>query len=175
VFTDLDGTLLDAVTYSFDAARPALDALRVRRVPLVLVSSKTRAEIEPLRFRVELLHPFIVENGGAVFIPKEYFDGPVPWAQVRGTLQVIELGAPRAKLRAALKEIEQAVGCRLRGFGDMSAEEIGERTGLSHSEAALAKWRTATRGRPVKCSSTAIVGSSAMPPTGSSPWASATA
>lgn len=141
VFTDLDGTLLDAVTYSFDAARPALDALRVCRVPLVLVSSKTRVEIEPLRFTLELLHPFIVENGGAVFIPKGYFDGPVPWAQVRGTFQVMELGSPRARLRTALKEIELAVGCRLRGFGDMPAEEIAERTGLSHSEAVLAKQR----------------------------------
>ena len=28
VFTDLDGTLLDAVTYSFEAAGPALEALR---------------------------------------------------------------------------------------------------------------------------------------------------
>lgn len=141
VFTDLDGSLLDSTTYSFEAAKQALAALRARRIPLVLASSKTRMEIEPIRFRLDHVHPFIVENGGGLFIPKGYFDCPVPWAQVRGTFQVIELGAPCARLRAALKEIEQTLGCRLRGFGDMSAEEIAKRTGLSHSEAVLAKQR----------------------------------
>ncbi|MBI4401249.1 MAG: HAD-IIB family hydrolase [Nitrospirae bacterium] len=141
VFTDLDGSLLDSTTYSFEAAKEALDALRARGIPLVLASSKTRMEIEPIRFRLEHVHPFIVENGGGVVIPKGYFDFPVPRAQVRGTFQVIELGAPCARLRAALKEIEQTLGCRLRGFGDMSVEEIAKRTGLSHSEAVLAKQR----------------------------------
>ena len=46
VFTDLDGTLLDYDTYAFDAAEPALDRLRRERIPFVLCSSKTRAEIE---------------------------------------------------------------------------------------------------------------------------------
>ena len=141
VFTDLDGSLLDSTTYSFEAAKEALAALRARRIPLVLVSSKTRAEIEPIRFRLEHVHPFIVENGGGVFIPTGYFDFPVPWAQVRGIFQVIELGTSCARLRAALKEIGQALGCPLRGFGDMSAEEIAERTGLSPAEALLAKQR----------------------------------
>ena len=48
VATDLDGCLLDEETYSYEAARPALDALARRRVPLVLCSSKTRAEMQPL-------------------------------------------------------------------------------------------------------------------------------
>lgn len=141
VFTDLDGSLLDSTTYSFEAATEAVAALRARGIPLVLASSKTRMEIEPIRFRLDLVHPFIVENGGGLFIPKGYFACPVPWAQVRGTFQVIELGAPCARLRVALKEIEQALGCRLRGFGDMSAGEIAQRTGLSLSEAVLAKQR----------------------------------
>ncbi|WP_447975056.1 HAD-IIB family hydrolase [Nitrospira sp. Kam-Ns4a] len=141
VFTDLDGTLLDAATYTFDAAQEALDALRARAVPLILVSSKTRAETEPLRHRLGLADPFVVENGGAVFIPTGYFPFPVPWAEVRGTFQVIELGTPYARLRAALKEIGQALGCQLRGFGDLSLDEIAAVTGLPSHEAGLAKQR----------------------------------
>jgi mannosyl-3-phosphoglycerate phosphatase len=141
VFTDLDGSLLDPATYSFEAAKEALDAIGARGIPLVLASSKTRVEIEPLRFNLEHRHPFIVENGGALFIPKGYFDFPVPWAQVHGTFQVIELGVPCVRLRAALKEIEQTLGCRLRGFGDMAAEEVAARTGLGQPEAVLAKQR----------------------------------
>lgn len=33
VFTDLDGTLLDHDTYSWEAARPALDRLKRQQVP----------------------------------------------------------------------------------------------------------------------------------------------
>ena len=69
VFSDLDGSLLDHHDYSFGAALPAIEALRQRGVPLILCSSKTRAEIEPLRARLDNRDPFIVENGAAVFIP----------------------------------------------------------------------------------------------------------
>lgn len=141
VLTDLDGTLLDADTYAFDGAKEALDALRARAVPLILVSSKTRAEMEPIRQRLGLADPFIVENGGAVFIPKGYFPFPVPWAALRGTFQVIELGTTCARLRVALKEIGQALGCRIVGFGDMPLDQVRALTGLSHPEAILAKQR----------------------------------
>jgi len=45
VFTDLDGTLLRHEDYSWLPAGPALAELRRRRIPLVIASSKTRAEI----------------------------------------------------------------------------------------------------------------------------------
>ena len=73
VVSDLDGTLLDHETYSFDAARPALARLRQADVPLVLCTSKTRAEVESIRRSLDNEHPFIVENGGAVVIPLDYF------------------------------------------------------------------------------------------------------
>ena len=141
VFTDLDGSLLDPLTYSFDAASEALHALQTSDIPLVLASSKTRAEIEPIRFRLNHLHPFTVENGGGLYIPKGLFDFPVEETVLRGPYQVIEIGTPYARLRAALKEIEQRIGSPLRGFGDMPAEEVAERTGLNQQDALLAKQR----------------------------------
>ncbi|TKS59493.1 MAG: mannosyl-3-phosphoglycerate phosphatase [Nitrospira sp.] len=141
VFTDLDGTLLDGTSYSFDAAREAMAELRAHEIPLVLVSSKTRAEIEPIRLQLQNDHPFIVENGGGIFIPKGYFDGPVEGATVRGEYEVVELGIPYARLRASLKEIQHALGIPLRGLGDMTELEIAQRTGLSKAEAVLAKQR----------------------------------
>ncbi len=84
VATDLDGTLLDRETYDFAPARPALDALRERGVPLVLVSSKTRAEMEPL---AEASAPgarragSVVENGGRgrAWPPWAGREGPRSW------------------------------------------------------------------------------------------------
>ncbi len=52
IFTDLDGTLLDRDTYSFEPALPALRLIRQKDIPLVLSSSKTRAEIEFYRERI---------------------------------------------------------------------------------------------------------------------------
>lgn len=141
VFTDLDGTLLDGETYSFDAANEALDELRTRSIPVVLVSSKTRAEIEPLRLRLRNEHPFIVENGGAALIPAAYFSFPITAARASGLYLAVELGTPYATLRRALKEIERELGVILRGYGDMSVDEVVQRTGLSFEEAALAKQR----------------------------------
>ncbi len=141
LFTDLDGSLLDASTYSFDPAREALEVLRARRIPLVPVSSKTRAEIEPIRFQLEMQHPFVSENGGGVFIPKGYFPFSLDGASVHADYQVVEFGAPYSKLCAVLKEIEQTVGYQLRGFADMPVEEIAERTGLTQVQALLAKQR----------------------------------
>lgn len=141
IFTDLDGTLLDGSTYSFDAAQEALDELHTRSVPIVMVSSKTRAEIEPLRARLRNEHPFIVENGGAVIVPSGYFPFQLTSATVRNHYSIVELGTSYALLRQALKEIAQELEVELRGYGDMPVEEIVMRTGLSRQEAELAKQR----------------------------------
>lgn len=140
-FTDLDGSLLNSDTYSFEAARPALEALRSLRVPVILVSSKTRAEIEPLRQRLDHHDPFVVENGAAVFVPSETFDFPLERSRTRLAYHVIELGTPYALLRDVLKQIEESVDTPLRGFGDLSLDEIMGATGLSREEALRAKLR----------------------------------
>jgi len=67
VFTDLDGTLLHPKTYSFDAAMPALKLIKEKDIPLILCSSKTRAEIEVYRKKLDNQHPFVSENGGGIF------------------------------------------------------------------------------------------------------------
>ena len=141
IVSDLDGTLLDGRTYSWTPAREALQLLARQNIPLVLVSSKTRTELEPLRLQLDHHAPFIVENGGAVFVPKGLFPFPLDSTVLRGSYQVLETGAPYARLRTALKEIEQLVGCPLKGFGDMTVEELMQCTGLSRTEAILAKQR----------------------------------
>ena len=141
VFTDLDGCLLDSQTYSFEAARPALEQLAAHDMPVVLVSSKTRAEIEPLRQRLNHQGPFIVENGGAVFIPTGIFEFPLERGRRRSAYQVIEFGTPYAMLRDVLKQIEDAVDTPLTGFGDLSIDAIMQLTGLTRDTALRAKLR----------------------------------
>jgi mannosyl-3-phosphoglycerate phosphatase len=141
LFTDLDGTLLDAETYSWEAAKPALGQLEERAVPWILCTSKTRAELEPLRRGLGHRHPFIVENGGAILIPEGYFTVRFTADQVDVGYRTIRIGIPYTLLRTALKEIVEETGTDLNGFGDMDENEIARRTGLSATEAGLAKAR----------------------------------
>lgn len=130
VFADLDQTAL-----------PAVQALRAQGIPLVLVSSKTRAELEPIRRRLQHRDPFIVENGAAVFVPQGLFTFPLERVRTKSSYDVIELGMPYHMLRDVLKQIEDAVETPLHGFGDLSVDEIMQITGLSHNEATLATIR----------------------------------
>ena len=67
IFTDLDGTLLDHRTYTYEPALKALSVIKSHQIPLILTSSKTKAEIEKLQSSLTLKDPFIFENGSGVF------------------------------------------------------------------------------------------------------------
>ena len=140
IVTDLDGTLLDSKTYSFEEARPALELIKKKHVPLVLCSSKTRAELGVWRIRLENRHPFIVENGGGIFIPEGYFPFPVE-GETRNGYRVISLGMPYAGIREQFTRLRDELKIPVTGFGDMTPDDVAALTGLSHDEAVLAKQR----------------------------------
>ncbi len=54
----------------------AIRNLQSLDIPIVFCSSKTRAEQQVYREELGINAPFIVENGGAVYIPKDYFRLP---------------------------------------------------------------------------------------------------
>lgn len=141
VFTDLDGTLLDHDTYSFAAAAPALELLRQRNVPLIAVTSKTRAELEALPAVTSRSGVFITENGGGIFFVRRPGD-EIPGRTDRdGDYDVIRLGQPYTSIRERLHRAAAQTGAVIRGFGDMDAAEIAERTGLDEAAAARAAMR----------------------------------
>ncbi|MBS1856175.1 MAG: HAD-IIB family hydrolase [Acidobacteria bacterium] len=141
VFTDLDGTLLDHETYAWQAARPALDHLRRRGIPCVMVTSKTRAEVEYWRRETGNRHPFIVENGGAAYLPAGYFPFAIEGGSRREGYDVLEWGTPYARLAEALARASRAAACRVRGFHGMAAGEVAELCGMPPAQAELAKQR----------------------------------
>lgn len=138
--TDLDGTLLDS-NYSFEAARPALKTLSDWRIPLVFCTSKTRAEVEFHRTQMGNRHPFIVENGGALYVPKRYFPVCINATVYRDEYSVIEFGSPYQELVQCLADASAESGCSVRGFHQMNVEEIGERCNMPIPIAMLASQR----------------------------------
>lgn len=141
IFSDLDGTLLDHRTYSFAAAWPVLKKLKQKKIPLVLCTSKTRAETEAIRRELGINHPFIVENGGAIFIPAGYFDLRCLRTLNKGGYEVIQLGVSYRRIRKALKTIREKVDVKIMGFGDLKIKDIAEISGLTLEAARLAKKR----------------------------------
>jgi mannosyl-3-phosphoglycerate phosphatase len=144
IFTDLDGTLLDHESYSFEPALPALRLIRESGIPLVVCSSKTRGEIERYRRRLDNRHPFISENGGGIYIPHGCFDPlilppGVTSSEVDG-YSVIRLGPFYPALRRAVVELRNE-GFNITGFGDMTSSGVAAITGLTVEEAVLARER----------------------------------
>jgi mannosyl-3-phosphoglycerate phosphatase len=141
VFTDLDGSLLDHDTYSYEAALPALERLHTLHVPVVFVTSKTFEEVVLLRNKIGNRSPFVVENGAAVFAPKGNPPLPSGRIQQRESYDMVELGIPYGQLTRALKGAARESGCRIRGFADMTASEISRDCDLTPEQAVLAKAR----------------------------------
>jgi mannosyl-3-phosphoglycerate phosphatase len=144
IFTDLDGTLLDYSTYSFEKALPALNLIEQNKIPLIICSSKTRKEIDYYRKKLNNNHPFISENGGGIFIPRGYFKFEFRNSGFEvadeDDYQCIILGAKYYDLRKTIEELRRE-GFRVKGFGDMTIREISEETDLSINEAGMAKER----------------------------------
>ncbi|MBV6659030.1 MAG: HAD-IIB family hydrolase [Devosiaceae bacterium] len=132
VFSDLDGTLLDHATYSWEAARPGLERLGQLGAGLVLASSKTAAEIRSLQHEIGCAHwPAIVENGAGILWPNDERAG-----QPQG-------GTDYARLRAILDDLPTPMRGEggFEGFSDMEAARVADLTGLTPEKAALAKTR----------------------------------
>jgi mannosyl-3-phosphoglycerate phosphatase len=141
VFTDLDGTLLNHETFSLESALPAIETLKERNIPLIFCTSKTRAEIETVRSLLQNNHPFISENGGAVFIPKVYFSQKFNFTREDPDYLIVELGTPYSQLRDAIKKMHTLLPGKIKGFGDLGFQEVAHLCGLSLDQAKLAKKR----------------------------------
>lgn len=141
IFTDLDGTLLDHHTYSCEVVMPLVASLSKAGMAIVFCSSKTQAEQEVYRKKLGIASPFIVEDGGAIFISKGYFPFSYKYHRVTSDYQVIELGISYWEIRRILREIREKNNLAIYGFGDMDVTQIAELTGLDMAQARLAKKR----------------------------------
>jgi mannosyl-3-phosphoglycerate phosphatase len=141
VATDLDGTLLDSNTYDFAPAQPALDALREKGIPLVLCSSKTRAEMEPLASAIGAEGPLVVENGGAVVAHGWALENLPRRGRADVRRGVLVLGVARDRLLGELPVVAREAAVRVKPFAAMSVEEVAALTGLPREQAVLAMQR----------------------------------
>src|SRR6185436_21168006 len=80
--------------------------------------------------RLEVEAPYIIESGAGVYLPEGLFPG---------TGGLVKLAADYPEVLKGMAAIRERVP--VRGFHDMTTEEVARETGLSVEMAALAKER----------------------------------
>ena len=141
IFTDLDGSLLDHDSYGWDAAKPALSLCKHLNIPVILVSSKTRAELNLLREEMKFTSPFVSENGGGIFFPREAVSKGPSGTFLADNLWKWPIGMPYEFLVKTLQEIRKKLGWQIQGFSEMTVDEISSVTGLDPERSRLAAMR----------------------------------
>lgn len=114
--------------------------MRKRNIPLIFCTSKTRTEVKAIRRAIGNTHPFIVENGGAIIIPSGYFPDVAPFGTKAKAFTMI-IGRPYQELVRELRRLAQDTGISVRGFHQMSDQEVARETGLTLREAHMARQR----------------------------------
>jgi mannosyl-3-phosphoglycerate phosphatase len=131
IYTDLDGSLLDHDDYSWQVAKPWLERLIVANIPVIIISSKTAAEISQLQQELGLeQYPFIAENGAQIVFPTSWKKNPVLFS------------ADYINLCKVLKKLREETLFNFTGFSDIDDCQLAKWTGLPLEKAQRAKQRT---------------------------------
>jgi mannosyl-3-phosphoglycerate phosphatase family protein len=144
IITDLDGTLLDLRTYSPQEAHPALIKLRRKQIPVIFLTSKTKAEVEFYRTVLPISDsPFGIENGAALYLPNTF---PAPEGSQDGgeNYKIVVWGQPYPEMIKQLHNIASETKIKLMGLAALTEGEISSLTGLDIQQASLAKKRQFT-------------------------------
>lgn len=139
VFSDLDGTLLDHHNYQFEPALPALNYLQQHQIPLILNSSKTFSEQLEIREQLDNTHPFVIENGGAMCIPKNYFEHDQK--TFHENYEIEYLGETYEFILHVLAQLRERYAFKFMGFNDLTPDQLAEVAEFSTEKAALSKQR----------------------------------
>lgn len=139
ISTDLDGTLIDHHSYSFEAALPALQLCKECNVPVILNTSKTLSETRVLQHQLGLTAPVIVENGSALFLSADEFEAQSMDALPLNSEKCKVFGSPRSELLQFIDQVRASYKWQFEGFNDWSVQQVVEQTGLATDDAERAR------------------------------------
>jgi mannosyl-3-phosphoglycerate phosphatase len=125
-------------------AQPASEALleiERRKIPLVLSTRGTRAQLETLRRKIGHAHPFITEGGGGLFIPDGYFSLRLEGAKRAGRYFCVPFGRSSQEAGAAVEDIARLAGAEIVRYAEMSAREIARNTAMTERDAQASRER----------------------------------
>jgi mannosyl-3-phosphoglycerate phosphatase family protein len=122
-------------------ARAAVGLLERQDVPVVLYSDRSATELIWLQHELDIREPFICESGAAVYIPRDYFVQLPGTDGNTGDWEVIEFGAPYARVAGALRRAAAAQRIPIVGLDELGAAQLSREfaTSVSDAERALSR------------------------------------
>ena len=139
IFTDLDGSLLDAESYTAAPADSLFGLLDSHGIPVIFNSSKTFPEMIKIRRLTGNHQPFVVENGSAVYVPLDHEIAATEGLEsIRGYRRYV-LGESRQRIYGFLKSIQTEF--RYKALTEMSEAECIKVTGLADTDVVMAQTR----------------------------------
>jgi len=145
---------VDALIPPRGKSLPGLDeftaALDHRGIPAVWLTSRSRLHFDEPRRKLSHTHPFIAEDGCAIYLPEDYFhlrpESGAPRAQELATLRLgrftcIPVAEILPAAAEALEALSQDTGVPVVTLRALSPRELAQNTGLAAGEAALARQR----------------------------------
>ncbi len=134
ISTDLDGTLLDHHSYSWQAALPAIKKLQQLNHDIIINTSKTFKEVVLLQRKIGINAPFIVENGSAIYCPIDYCS-TLTFQPYDNYYSRHVLGAERDAIASFLHTLRANNNWKFEGYSDWTVDNVIEHTGLSLEDA----------------------------------------
>ena len=131
----------------FDEFTAALDH---EGIPAVWLTSRSRLQFDEPRRKLGHAHPFIAEDGCAVYLPEDYFhlrpDSAGPRSAKASTLRLgrftcIPAAEPLPAAADALEDLSEESGAPIVALRSLSLRELAQNTGLPAREAELARQR----------------------------------
>lgn len=135
IFSAVEGLLDRPGADSQSSIAEAMDAITRAGVPLVLCSHGTRAQLDPIRRKLQHGHPFLTESGGGLFVPDGYFNLHLEGAVRRGRYFCVPFARSHSEAAAAVQEIAGKADASVVAFSQMSPREIARNTGRSTQDA----------------------------------------
>jgi len=141
IITDMDGCFIDHNTYSYEDSIEAFNKAIKSNAIIAFCSSKTLAEVEFYNKELNVNSPFIVENGSAIYIPKDFFEFEFEHQKETEEYKIIELNVKHDETIKVLHKIRKELPFEFLIFSEMAPEEISEDCGLSIEAAKRAKMK----------------------------------
>ncbi|MBF0265352.1 MAG: HAD-IIB family hydrolase [Gammaproteobacteria bacterium] len=147
ISTDLDGTLLDHHTYSYQSAMPAIKKSLSKGIPIIFNTSKTLPETIDVQKEIGVSSPFIIENGAAVYLPKTLYRELTDHIKSKSCREDYQyfynsLGIKREKILDHLSKLKTEFNYDFTGFSELSDKQLMALTGLELIQAQNAKARS---------------------------------
>lgn len=148
IITDIDGTIVDN-TYSLKKIKPVVEKIKKDKTILCFCTSKSFFELEHFRKKLNNKHPFILENGSAIFLPKNYFSFKIDKKILKKfnikkirriqDFDIIELNVSHKETINAIKTIQKKLNFHTKIYSKLAVDEIQKITNLPKNMAKLSK------------------------------------